>query len=59
VGTIVSIKKKKGKRCLCCGTSMGWKKISTTQSNLEPIILSEVSQNEKNTDCMLMHIYGI
>lgn len=25
--------------------------------NLEPIILGEVSQSEKNNDCMLTHIY--
>ena len=27
--------------------------------NLEPIILSEVSQKEKNKYCILTHIYGI
>ena len=27
--------------------------------NLEPIIQSEVSQKEKNTRCILTHIYGI
>ena len=27
--------------------------------NLEPIILSEVSQKEKDKYCILMHIYGI
>ena len=27
--------------------------------NLEPIILSEVSQKQKNKYCILMHIYGI
>ena len=27
--------------------------------NLEPIIQSEVSQNEKDKYCVLMHMYGI
>ena len=27
--------------------------------NLEPIIQSEVSQKEKDKDCILTHIYGI
>ena len=27
--------------------------------NLEPIIQSEVSQNEKDKNCILTHIYGI
>ena len=27
--------------------------------NLEPIILNEVSQKEKDKYCILMHIYGI
>ena len=27
--------------------------------DLEPIIQSEVSQNEKDRNCILMHIYGI
>ena len=27
--------------------------------NLEPIIQSEASQNEKDKYCILMHIYGI
>ena len=27
--------------------------------NLEPVIHSEVSQKEKNTYCVLVHIYGI
>ena len=29
------------------------------QMNLEPIIQSEVSQKDKDKDCILMHIYGI
>ena len=28
-------------------------------TNLEPIIQSEISQKEKNKQCILMHIYGI
>ena len=27
--------------------------------NLEPVIQSEVSQKEKDTYCILMHVYGI
>ena len=27
--------------------------------NLEPVIQSEVSQKEKNTYCILIHMYGI
>ena len=27
--------------------------------NLEPVMLSEASQKEKNKFCILMHIYGI
>ena len=27
--------------------------------NLEPTIQSEVSQKDKDKDCILMHIYGI
>ena len=27
--------------------------------NLEPIIQSEVSQNEKDKYCILIHVYGI
>ena len=27
--------------------------------NLEPVIQTEVSQKEKNTYCILMHIHGI
>ena len=27
--------------------------------NLEPVMLSEASQKEKNKFCILMHIYGV
>ena len=33
--------------------------LAATWMNLEIIILSEVSQKEKNKYCMLTHIYGI
>ena len=35
------------------------KSVLTRQLNLEPIILSEVSQKEKDKYCVLMHMYGI